>query len=239
MKRTIQTDVTDMKEVIRFIRDLSVNNDKDWFDANRQRWNECQDKVRVFTSELVREMTVYDAGLKGLRPEDCLWRIYRDVRFSRDKSPYKSWIGIFMCPGGKRSGNAGYYLHLEGLPQGSAPNMLYAGLHLPQPAVLRGLRRMFVSSGDIFERCIGMAEGFSLDMSQSLSRNPAGFPKDSPHGQLLRLSKDIGVVRMAGDGFITEDGAVKRIASEFGKAAPFVQLLNRSVEEILTEGRLG
>lgn len=228
-----------MEEVLMFIRELALNNDKDWFEANRQRWNECQDKVRVFTSELVREMTAYDAGLKGLRAEECLWRIYRDVRFSRDKSPYKSWIGIFMCPGGKRSGNAGYYLHIEGMPHGSAPNMLYAGLHLPQPEVLRGLRRMFVTSGELFEDCIDKASGFRLDQSQSLSRNPAGFPKDSPYGHLLRLSKDIGLVRMTEDAFITEEGAAARVASAFGKAAPFVQLLNRSVEDILTEGRAG
>lgn len=227
-----------MEEVLMFIRELALNNDKDWFEANRQRWMACRDKVRAFTAGMVNMMAEYDPGLRGLRAEDCLWRISRDVRFSTDKTPYKSWIGIFMCPGGKKSGNAGYYLHVEGLPEGPCPNMLYAGLHLPQAKVLKGLRRMFVSSGADFEECIGQAAGFTLDTTHSLSRNPAGFPGTCRYGHLLRLSRDIGLVRKADDSFIAGEDALRKTASEFRKAVPFVRLLNRSIEDILTEGEV-
>lgn len=225
-----------MENTLSFIRELALNNDRDWFNDNRQRWKACQEEIHIFTSELIDRLSACDPSLKGLRVADCLWRINRDIRFSRDKSPYKSWIGIFLSPGGKKSGNAGYYFHIEGLPDGDCPNMLYAGIHLPAPKILSGIRREICRSHEAFTDCINAAEGFALDTSSSLKRNPAGFPKGSPREDLLRLKDDIGVIRKVSDDFITAPDAPARVADAFSRATPFVRLVNATVLDILTEG---
>lgn len=102
-----------MKEVIEFFRELHDHNTREWFDANRARWKRVQTQFHAFAEGLIDGIASFDPSVQGLRAKDCTYRIARDTRFSPDKSPYKTYIGAYVAPHGKKSGYAGYYFHIE------------------------------------------------------------------------------------------------------------------------------
>ena len=102
-----------MKEVIDFFRRLHDDNTREWFDAHRAEWTRVKGRFADFTGQLIGGIASFDPEVRGLRPQDCTYRIARDTRFSPDKSPYKTYIGAYIAPKGKKSGFAGYYFHIE------------------------------------------------------------------------------------------------------------------------------
>lgn len=101
-----------MQDIITFLRELQANNHREWFMANKDRYATLQARFNGFVDELIYEISRFDETVTGLTAKDCTYRIYRDVRFSADKSPYKTHMGAFICPGGKKSGYSGYYFHI-------------------------------------------------------------------------------------------------------------------------------
>jgi uncharacterized protein (TIGR02453 family) len=101
-----------MKEILQFLRDLSCNNNKEWFTANKDRYQKVLAKWYDFCEQLICEIGKYDSDIASLTIKDCTYRIYRDTRFSKDKTPYKTHFGVFLAPGGKKSMHAGYYFHI-------------------------------------------------------------------------------------------------------------------------------
>lgn len=220
-----------MKEVVDFLRRLHDHNERAWFEAHRAEWLHLQERFHAFAGGLIEGIASFDPSVAGLAVKDCTYRIYRDVRFSRDKSPYKTWHGIFVAPHGKKAGYAGYYFHLEGARKEGllGGHLLFAGLHLPHPTVLRSVREEIVDNGAEFVANVRRAKGFALDESQKLRRTPAGFPSDTPYDELLRL-KEVGLCRSFDDAFLAGDDLLERTLAEFRKTAPFVQQLNRAVQ---------
>ena len=102
-----------MKRVFEFLDALQQNNDKAWFDANKAWYLEVKNYFDGFVSELIERIEDFDDSIYGLNVSDCTYRIYRDVRFSKDKTPYKTHFCAYVCPKGKKSGFGGYYFHLE------------------------------------------------------------------------------------------------------------------------------
>ncbi|HDR52626.1 MAG TPA: DUF2461 domain-containing protein, partial [Mariniphaga anaerophila] len=102
-----------MEKVLQFLRDLTENNTRDWFEANRDRYTESRDKMLFVTEVLINEIRKFDPEIPALNPKDCLFRIFRDVRFSADKRPYKTNFGSFISARGRKSDYPGYYLHVE------------------------------------------------------------------------------------------------------------------------------
>ena len=84
-----------ISDILDFLADLAVHNDRDWFHANKARYDACYKIFLDFSSELIARLAEIDPTLDGLQPKDCVWRIYRDTRFSYDKRPYKEWFGVF------------------------------------------------------------------------------------------------------------------------------------------------
>ena len=95
-----------MKEVIDFFRRLHDDNTREWFDAHRAEWTRVKGRFADFTGQLIGGIASFDPEVRGLRPQDCTYRIARDTRFSPDKSPYKTYIGAYIAPKGKKSGFA-------------------------------------------------------------------------------------------------------------------------------------
>ena len=130
-----------MEQVLDFLRRLHDNNDREWFDAHRAEWTRVKGRFADFTQRLIDGIASFDDSVRGLRPQDCTYRIARDTRFSADKTPYKNYISAFIAPRGKQSGYAGYYLHVEpsgdGLLGGS---QLGGGVVCLEPVVLRSVR---------------------------------------------------------------------------------------------------
>ena len=220
-----------MKTVIEFLKELQRNNNRIWFEANRTRYREAAERFAAFVERLIIGIAGFDPSIRNLTVTDCTYRIYRDTRFSLDKSPYKTWLGIFIAPHGKKAGYAGYYFHLEGDPSDGLTegHLLFAGLHLPHPTVLRSVREEILDNGAEFEGNIRRAEGFELDRSEMLRRTPAGFPTGTAVDEWLRL-KEVALCRTFGDDFLCGGDLLERTLAEFRKTTPFVQQLYRAVQ---------
>ena len=102
------------KELFQFLSELRLHNNREWFQANKPRYDLLHRQFIEVVQELINRMTLFEPELAGLTPKDCIFRIYRDIRFSPDKTPYKTHFGAYIAAyGGRKSEYAGYYLHLE------------------------------------------------------------------------------------------------------------------------------
>lgn len=218
-----------MEEVLDFLRRLSDNNDREWFDAHRAEWTHVKGLWADFTAELIEGVASFDPSVRGLRPQDCTYRIARDTRFSADKRPYKSWLGTFIAPHGKKSGYAGYYFHVEPVGDGLLGNhLLAAGAVCIEPAVLRSIREEVLDHGDELTESIRRARGFRLDTTNRLKRVPTGFPAESEHADLLK-QKDYCLEKRVSEEFVLSDGLPERLVEEFRTTKPFLDQLNRAI----------
>lgn len=218
-----------MEEVLDFLRRLSDNNDREWFDAHRAEWTHVKGLWADFTAELIEGVASFDPSVRGLRPQDCTYRIARDTRFSADKRPYKSWLGTFIAPHGKKSGYAGYYFHVEPVGDGLLGNhLLAAGAVCIEPAVLRSIREEVLDHGDELTESIRRARGFRLDTTNRLKRVPTGFPAESEHADLLK-QKDYCLEKRVSEEFVLSNGLPERLVEEFRHTKPFLDQLNRAI----------
>ena len=132
-----------MKQVVEFLTLLHENNDKAWFDSHKEMYKRALSCFEVFTAKLIDGIAAFDPSVRGLTVKDCTWRIYRDTRFSPDKTPYKTHMGAFVAPRGKKGGYSGYYFHVEPVwdeRSWSQGHQLTTGLYCPLPEVLRSVR---------------------------------------------------------------------------------------------------
>ena len=142
-----------MKEIIDFLRDLSCNNNKEWFNANKLRYQQVLSLWQDFCGELIKKVGQYDPDIARLTVKDCTYRIYRDTRFSADKSPYKTHFGVFLSKGGKKSMHAGYYFHV-GTGMGEAYphcHMIASGNYCFEPRVIKMLREDISFDWEVFK----------------------------------------------------------------------------------------
>ena len=180
-----------MKTIIDFLTKLQKNNNKEWFHAHRSEYEHEQGRFNEFAQKFIAGIAEIDPSTNGLTLKECTYRIYRDTRFSNDKSPYKTHMGVFVAPEGKKSGKAGYYFHVStggnNYPNG---NMLALGHYCYDKKVVEIVREDLVDDGEKFEKMILSAQkcGFTLDMQDSLKRIPRGFENVNPkYSDYLRL----------------------------------------------------
>ena len=154
-----------MKQVLRFLHSLSLHNDKVWFEAHKNEYLTAKSTIAELAVRLIEGIRSFDDTIGPLSPSDCTYRIYRDVRFSKDKSPYKTNMGIYVNRGGKKSGFSGYYFHIDG----NGGHMLAVGNYYTEPRVLKVLREDIQLGGGDFRKILdGTAPGLVLDTSESL-----------------------------------------------------------------------
>ena len=166
-----------LENVAEFLTALTYHNDRDWFMAHKSEYMEAKAEFDSFVERLILAVASFDPTVGLLEAKDCCYRIYRDVRFSWDKSPYKTWMGAYICRGGRKSGYAGYYFHFQPVSGGLLldGSMLAAGLYRPSSAMLGKIRRGIYSHGRAFHTAVMRADGFSLDPDRRLQRVPPGF----------------------------------------------------------------
>lgn len=227
-----------MKQVIAFLRELHDNNNREWFDAHRAEWKRVKTRFAGFTEQLIDGISAFDPSVRGLRVQDCTYRIARDTRFSPDKTPYKEYIGAYIAPGGKKSGYAGYYFHVEpDTGEGSTyGHMLAVGLYCPEPVVLRSVRDEIFDNGAEVERTIREADAFTLCRDNTLRRTPKGYPSGSAYDELLRL-RELLLERRLTERELLDDGLLERTLEAFRQTQHFVALLNRAVQFAYEEMR--
>lgn len=219
-----------MKDVIKFLQALKENNNREWFQAHKAEYVAAQSRFNEFTDRLIAGISAFDETVSGLSAKDCTYRIYRDTRFSNDKSPYKLHIGAFVCRGGKKSGFAGYYFQVGPEEEGySAGNMMAVGHYCFETPVLRLLREdISMGEGD-FEQTLRMAPDFRLDDSDKLRRVPNGFDKNGPYADYLRY-RSYCLVKSPGLAFSLSPDCLERTLALFETTRPFLDYLNRAIE---------
>jgi uncharacterized protein (TIGR02453 family) len=145
------SDHVDLKPVLDFLSGIQKNNNKAWFEKNRPAYEKARGQFEEFIDRLIISFGPVE-NLGGITAKDCVMRIYRDIRFSKDKSPYKVSMSASIGPGGKRSRRLTYYLHLE--PHGAS--MIAGGLHEPDSAQLSRFREAIEHDAkplDLLHKC--------------------------------------------------------------------------------------
>ena len=214
-----------------FLRELAANNCKPWMDQNRDRYKLHRGRFERYVEELVDRITSFDPSVAGLNAKDCTYRMNRDIRFSVDKSPYKTHFSAFIAPRGKNSGMAGYYLHLEPAVEGSSMighSILAVGDVCFPPAILRSVREEILDNGALMLRNIAAAKGFRIDTAGSLKRVPTGFPIGTPYDELLKLKDHCLVLDLEEEELYAPDFTEQMIAC-FRSAKPYLDQLNRAI----------
>lgn len=216
--------------IIEFLRDLIANNDRDWFAANKDRYQTALEAFREEVAWLIGRIGEFDERIKYLSPNDCLFRIYRDVRFSHNKLPYKNHFGAYIAPnGGRKSSLSGYYFHLQ--PDAS---FLSGGIYTPEPAALKQLRQSIdlhydelveITSQRSFKKAF---EG--VVSPEVLKRVPTGFSSDSPAAELLKYKHFIVEHPLKDSQLCAADFGEKAV-EVFRAMKPFNDFCNESLEQ--------
>lgn len=214
---------------LQFLKDLKKNNNKPWFDANRKRYEAAKADVAAFVQSIIETHAKKDPSIAHLQAKDCMFRINRDVRFSKDKSPYKTNIGAFINPGGKKATTAGYYLHIE-------PGQCFAGggMYMPMPDELKKVRQEIDYNFADFKKIIQSKKFKTVygDLDRSaeylLSRVPKGYEPDHAAADYLKLKSFVAVVTIK-DGDVTAPAYKKQILTAFEALQPLNKFLNEAV----------
>ncbi len=187
------------KSTLEFLADLKKHNDRDWFIKNRPRYIEAKTNFETFVQEVINQIIIFDPILRGLEVRSCTYRINRDIRFSNDKTIYKTHLGAFIVRGGKKNGDkyAGYYVHVE--PGNNS--MIAGGAYMPPMPWLTAIREKIDQEGKKFLEIINhrdFIKHFVKIEGEKLKSAPKGFQKDHPMIELLKL-KSYLVVKMISD----------------------------------------
>ena len=142
-----------------FLRDIKKNNNRDWFEKNKEKYLSAKENVAALTDALIPQLCLFEKKFTGLTSKECLFRIYRDVRFSKDKRPYKNNIGASINIGGKKAMNAGYYLHIE-----PGKSFLAGGIWMPPGDVIKKIRQEIDYNGKKIKNVLnnGGEESYSV-----------------------------------------------------------------------------
>lgn len=216
-----------MKSVLDFIKDLSENNNRDWFNANKNRYQDSLEIFRNFAGELLSGISAFDTSLGKLEPKDTIFRIYKDVRFSRDKLPYKTHFGCWMAKGGRKSTDAGYYFHLE-----PGKSFMAGGVWMPPKEQLKLIRQEIMYNADSYLTLINtpdMKERYERGGKEDmLKKGPVGFPKDFPHMEELKYKHHIWS-RSYNDASIQRSGFASSVVEDYKGLLPMVSYLNHAM----------
>jgi uncharacterized protein (TIGR02453 family) len=216
---------------LKFLKELKKNNNKPWFDLHRKVYEAAKIDFTGFIQEVIDGHAKKDPSIKSLVARDCLFRINRDIRFSKDKSPYKSNFGASINKGGRKAMNsAGYYFHLE-------PGQSFAGggIYMPMPDELKKVRQEIDYNFPEFKKIINSKKFKSvyggLDKSPEflLTRVPKGYEPDNPAADYLRLKSYIAMIRVK-DAELVSGGLVKRTIETFAALQPLIEFINKTMD---------
>ena len=206
-----------------FLKDLHKNNNREWFNENKDRYLSANANVVDFVETLIEEIGEFDEAILRTDAKKALFRIYRDVRFSKDKSPYKTNFGAGLGMG-KGNRISGYYLHIE-----PGKSFLAGGVYQPDTTVLKEIRKEISINSNEFLSILEQDEFRNnfrgLSVGQKLQRVPAGFEKDDPMAEFLKLKNFIVVHPVSNEALMKEDAA-KNFAQIFKSIKPLNDFLS-------------
>lgn len=212
---------------VEFLVNLSKNNNREWFQANRNSYELANADFQQLVFTLIAGISHFDKSIGALDPRDCIFRIYRDVRFSANKNPYKENFGAFIAPGGRKSNRCGYYIHIQ--PGGSFAS---GGLYMAPTPVMKQARMAMVDNRSEFLSIINnpkFKSTFTWEGVEQVKRTPAGFQFDSELDLFLRL-KHITPSYDFADEVLVQCGFHLKAIEVFETLSPLVKFLNQAIQ---------
>jgi uncharacterized protein (TIGR02453 family) len=210
-----------------FLKKLARNNNREWFEKNKSRYLEIKDDFEVFVTDVLQEMITFDESLAGLNPKKLTFRIYRDVRFSKDKTPYKTNVSAGISTAGKGMGVPGYYFQI----QPGNNSMVAVGMYQPSPENLAKIRQEIDYNGEQLVKILGgkkFKKTFvDLWKEDTLKTMPKGYSSEHPNSELLKL-KSFMVLRSFKDTEVT--------SKKFQEDLLDTMKTGKSLNDFLTEG---
>ncbi len=218
------------KETLQFLKNLKKNNNKPWFDEHRNQYETAKKDFEQLAAEVIKATAKFDDTIQHLQPKDCLFRINRDIRFAKDKTPYKTNFGMSLSKGGKKGLEAGYYLHCE---PGAA--FIGGGMWMPQPAELKKVRQEIDYNWEEFNSIVTdkKFKAAYSDINKSdeytLSRPPKGYEETNPAIEYLKLKSFVAMKPVSDEELLSEK-LVKDIADTFSALKPMLDFINRAID---------
>lgn len=215
-------------KVFEFLDGITEHNDRDWFRANRSLYDEAAEAFGDITAGLIARISEFEPEVGRLSPSDCTYRIYRDVRFSNDKRPYKIHMGAYINAHGKKSVHGGYYIHFQ--PHNS---MAAGGSYCVDSKVLKAVRESIVDNVEEFAAIVeapAFKSLFPVIGEERLKTAPKGFPKDFTYMRYLQ-PKDYSVSTPLDDGLLLSPGWEDKVVEIFRTMKPMLDFVNYTVDD--------
>ena len=216
---------------LQFLKALDKNNNKAWFDAHKKQYDAAKQDFAALTQKVITQFGKKDPTIALLQPKECLFRINRDVRFSKNKAPYNNNMGASIKAGGKKSLVAGYYIHLE--PGGKS--FVGGGLYVPEAAIVGKIRQEidynYTKFLKIVENKKFVAQYGGLDFSEGMSlvREPKGYEKENPAIKYLKLKSWIATSPLS-DTALQDKNLATQLTKAFEYLQPLISFLNEALE---------
>jgi uncharacterized protein (TIGR02453 family) len=217
---------------LKFLKDLKKNNNREWFEKNRKSYEAAKEDFALLIDAVIASFGKKDESIASLTAKECVYRINRDVRFSKNKAPYKSNMAASLISGGKKSILAGYYFHFE--PGGKS--FVGGGRYMVEPDLLKKIRQEIDYSWTEFSKIIKHKKfaAYYGDLvkgeGMSLSREPKGYEKDNPAIDYIKLKSWVATAPLT-DADLTGKDLVKKITAAFETLQPMIVFLNRALSE--------
>ncbi len=216
-----------MNNILSFLEDLARNNNRDWFQDNKKTYQMALDTFREFIGTILTGISKTDPSVGNLEAKDTIFRIYKDVRFSKDKTPYKTHFGGWMAKGGRKSTDAGYYFHLE-----PGNTFMAAGVWMPPKEQLALIRQEIMYNPSEFFKVINdpviskaYERGGKEDM---LKKGPAGFPKDFEFMEEIKYKHYI-FSKYYDNKDVIKSGFAEKVTQDYQGLYPLVDYLNHAM----------
>ncbi len=213
--------------IFTFLKNLALNNNKIWFEENKEDYLQAKSDFEAYIEKLIGIVQQIDPKIGHPHAKECIFRIYRDVRFSKDKQPYKNNFGAYISHGGRKSPYAGYYLHIE--PDNS---FLGGGEYCPGPPELKAIRQHIIDNSKEYKTIIentAFKKVFPEILGEKLKTAPKGFPKDDPNIELIK-PKSYTLLLHLDDKTIQSPNIEEKIIKTFSLMKPYNDFLNRAVK---------
>jgi len=217
------------KDSLQFLDDLKINNNRDWFLDNKKRYDSFKKEYHQLVSDFLDVMKPLDSSLEMLEVKHCTFRINRDIRFSKDKSPYKSYLGIWLSSGVKGWNRSGYYIHIE-----KGASFIAGGLYCPEAEDLKKVRKEIAYFHEDLEEIMHNKNfkkefgDFDKNEKNILKNPPRGYEKEHPAIELLKL-KSFETSQKFDIEEVTKEGFVKKMSKKLLALKPLNDFINRAL----------
>ena len=216
------------EDIFQFLKDLAANNNREWFQGHKDEYLKAQKEFEELLTAIIARISLFDESIVGIQAKDCTYRIYRDTRFSSDKTPYKIHLGGYINTRGKKSEHCGYYVHIE-----HDNCMLAGGSWCLESKVLKAVRQSIYDNIDEYREIVedpAFKQYFPVIGENHLKTAPKGFPKDFEYIDYLKC-KDYTCAYMVPDAFFLAPDLLDKVEGVFKQLKRFADFTNFTIDD--------